>query len=117
MELREYTNKEKMVQLSGDESQCKAAEIVAAVTAIAQERGLSEEEAYEVFLYGKTRKEQVQEQEKHMVFAESEVDAGLLVGCAVNGIREINVMPDDEYMNYLATDCVNALFPPKTENK
>ena len=49
MELREYTNKEKMVQLSGDESQRKAAEIVAAVTAIAQERGLSEEEAYEVF--------------------------------------------------------------------
>ena len=113
MELREYTNKEKMVQLSGDESQRKAAEIVAAVTAIAQERGLSEEEAYEVFLHGKTRKEQVQEQTKHMVFAESEVDAGLLVGCAVNGIREINVMPDDEYMNYLATDCVNALFPPK----
>ena len=117
MELREYTNKEKMVQLSGDESQRKAAEIVAAVTAIAQERGLSEEEAYEVFLYGKTRKEQVQEQAKHMVFAESEVDAGLLVGCAANGIRRINVMPDDEYMNYLATDCVNALFPPKTENK
>jgi len=117
MELREYTNKEKMVQLSGDESQRKAAEIVAAVTAIAQERGLSEEEAYEVFLHGKTRKEQVQEQEKHMVFAESEVDAGLLVGCAANGIRRINVMPDDEYMNYLATDCVNALFPPKTENK
>ena len=112
MELREYTNKEKMVQLSGDESQRKAAEIVAAVTAIAQERGLSEEEAYEVFLHGKTRKEQVQEQAKHMVFAESEVDAGLLVGCAANGIREINVMPDDEYMNYLATDCVNALFPP-----
>lgn len=111
MELREYTNKEKMVQLSGDESQ--TAEIVAAVTAIAQERGLSEEEAYEVFLYGKTRKEQVQEQAKHMVFAENEVDAGLLVGCAMNGIREINVMPDDEYMNYLATDCVNALFPPK----
>lgn len=117
MELREYTNKEKMVQLSGDESQRKAAEIVAAVTAIAKERGLSEEEAYEVFLHGKTRKEQVQEQEKHMVFAESEVDAGLLVGCAANGIRRINVMPDDEYMNYLATDCVNALFPPKTENK
>ena len=113
MELREYTNKEKMVQLSGDESQRKAAEIVATVTAIAQERGLSEEEAYEVFLHGKTRKEQVQEQAKHMVFAESEVDAGLLVGCAANGIREINVMPDDEYMNYLATDCVNALFPPK----
>lgn len=113
MELREYTNKEKMVQLSGDESQRKAAEIVAAVTAIAQERGLSEEEAYEVFLYGKTRKEQVQEQAKHMGFAENEVDAGLLVGCAMNGIREINVMPDDEYMNYLATDCVNALFPPK----
>lgn len=113
MSLREYTNKEKMVQLSADESQRKAAEIVAAVTAIAQERGLSEEEAYEVFLHGKTRKEQVQEQAKHMVFAESEVDAGLLVGCAVNGIREINVMPDDEYMNYLATDCVNALFPPK----
>lgn len=113
MELREYTNKEKMVQLSGDESQRKAAEIVAAVTAIAQERGLSEEEAYEVFLYGKTRKEQVQEQAKHIVFAENEVDAGLLVGCAMNGIREINVMPDDEYMNYLATDCVNALFPPK----
>ena len=117
MTLREYTNKEKMVQLSGDESQRKAAEIVAAVTAIAKERGLSEEEAYEVFLHGKTRKEQVQEQEKHMVFAESEVDAGLLVGCAANGIRRINVMPDDEYMNYLATDCVNALFPPKTENK
>ena len=115
MELREYTNKEKMVQLSGDESQRKAAEIVAAVTAIAQERGLSEEEAYEVFLHGKTRKEQVQEQAKHMVFAESEVDAGLLVGCAANGIREINVMPDDEYMNYLATDCVNALFPPKNK--
>lgn len=113
MELREYTNKEKMVQLSGDESQRKAAEIVAAVTAIAQERELSEEEAYEVFLHGKTRKEQVQEQAKHMVFAESEVDAGLLVGCAANGIRRINVMPDDEYMNYLATDCVNALFPPK----
>ena len=113
MELREYTNKEKMVQLSGDESQRKAAEIVATVTAIAQERGLSEEEAYEVFLHGKTRKEQVQEQAKHMVFAESEVDAGLLVGCAANGIRRINVMPDDEYMNYLATDCVNALFPPK----
>lgn len=113
MELREYTNKEKMVQLSADESQRKAAEIVAAVTAIAKERGLSEEEAYEVFLHGKTRKEQVQEQEKHMVFAESEVDAGLLVGCAANGIRRINVMPDDEYMNYLATDCVNALFPPK----
>lgn len=117
MNLRKYTNKEKMVQLSGDESQRKAAEIVAAVTAIAKERGLSEEEAYEVFLHGKTRKEQVQEQEKHMVFAESEVDAGLLVGCAANGIRRINVMPDDEYMNYLATDCVNALFPPKTENK
>ena len=117
MNLCEYTNKEKMVQLSGDESQRKAAEIVAAVTAIAKERGLSEEEAYEVFLHGKTRKEQVQEQEKHMVFAESEVDAGLLVGCAANGIRRINVMPDDEYMNYLATDCVNALFPPKTENK
>lgn len=115
MELREYTNKEKMVQLSGDESQRKAAEIVAAVTAIAQERGLSEEEAYEVFLHGKTRKEQVQEQAKHMVFAESEVDAGLLVGCAANGIRRINVMPDDEYMNYLATDCVNALFPPKNK--
>lgn len=117
MNLREYMNKEKMVQLSGDESQRKAAEIVAAVTAIAKERGLSEEEAYEVFLHGKTRKEQVQEQAKHMVFAESEVDAGLLVGCAANGIRRINVMPDDEYMNYLATDCVNALFPPKTENK
>lgn len=117
MELREYTNKEKMVQLSADESQRKAADIVAAVTAIAQERGLSEEEAYEVFLHGKTRKEQVQEQAKHMVFAESEVDAGLLVGCAVNGIREINVMPDDEYMNYLATDCVNTLFPLKKENK
>ncbi len=117
MNLREYMNKEKMVQLSGDESQRKAAEIVAAGTAIAKERGLSEEEAYEVFLHGKTRKEQVQEQAKHMVFAESEVDAGLLVGCAANGIRRINVMPDDEYMNYLATDCVNALFPPKTENK
>lgn len=66
-----------------------------------------------IIIYGKTRKEQVQEQAKHMIFAESEVDAGLLVGCAVNGIRGINVMSDDEYMNYLATDCVNALFPPK----
>ena len=113
MELREYANKEKMVQLSADESQRKAAEIMAAVTAIAQERGISEEEAYEVFLHGKIRKEQVQA--KHMVFAESEVDAGLLVGCAANGIRRINVMPDDEYMNYLATDCVNALFPPRSK--
>ena len=48
-----------------------------------------------------------------MVFAESEVDVGLLAGCAAHGIREINVMPDDEYMNHLATDCVDALFPPK----
>lgn len=52
-----------------------------------------------------------------MVFAESEVDAGLLAGCAANGIREISVMPDDEYMNYLATDCVDALFPPKNGNQ
>ena len=81
MNLREYTNKEKMVQLSGDESQRKAAEIVAAVTAIAKERGLSEEEAYEVFLHGKTRKEQVQEQEKHMVLRKVRSMPGCWLGC------------------------------------
>ncbi len=101
MELREYTDKEKMVQLSADESQRKAAEIMAAVTAIAQERGLSEEEAYEVFLHGKTRKEQVQEQTKHMVFAESEVTPALLAGLADKGVREISILPDDEYAAYL----------------
>lgn len=63
------------------------------------------------------RDERLQEQAKQMVFAESEVDAGLLAGCAANGIREISVMPDDEYMNYLATDCVDALFPPKNGNQ
>ncbi len=101
MELREYTDKEKMVQLSADESQRKAAEIMAAVTAIAQERGLSEEEAYEVFLHGKTRKEQVQEQTKHMVFAEREVTPALLAGLADKGVREISILPDDEYAAYL----------------
>ena len=111
--LRKFTKAEEMLRLSESEQREKAQEMMAFVNQIAQERGISEEEAYGIFYRGKTKREQLQEQAKQMVFAESEVDAGLLAGCAANGIREISVMPDDEYMNYLATDCVDALFPPK----
>ena len=115
--LRKFTKAEEMLRLSETERIEKAQEMMAFVNQMAEERGISEESAYRIFYHGTRRNEQLQEQAKQMVVSESEVDAGLLVGCAVNGIRGINVMPDDEYMNYLATDCVNALFPPKTENK
>lgn len=111
--LRKFTKAEEMLRLSETERIEKAQEMMAFVNQMAEERGISEEAAYRIFYYGTRRNEQLQEQAKQMVVSESEVDAGLLVGCAVNGIRGINVMPDDEYMNYLATDCVNALFPPK----
>lgn len=101
MNLREFADKAKMNSLSAVDRYIKANDIVVAVTKIAEERGISEEEAYEVFLYGKTRKEQLQEQAKQIVFAESEITADLLVGLADNGIREINIAPDDEYMEYL----------------
>lgn len=111
--LRKFTKAEEMLRLSETERIEKAQEMMAFVNQMAEERGISEESAYRIFYHGTRRNEQLQEQAKQMVVSESEVDAGLLVGCAVNGIRGINVMPDDEYMNYLATDCVNALFPPK----
>lgn len=111
--LRKFTKAEEMLRLSETERIEKAQEMMAFVNQIAEERGISEEAAYRIFYHGTRRNEQLQEQAKQMVVSESEVDAGLLVGCAVNGIRGINAMPDDEYMNYLATDCVNALFPPK----
>ena len=102
-----------MLSLSESEQRKKAQELMDLAEKIAHSEGISEEETYNRYLTYKPRNEQLQEQAKQMVFAESEGDVGLLAGCAAHGIREINVMPDDEYMNHLATDCVDALFPPK----
>lgn len=115
--LRKFTRTGAMLSLSESERREKAQELMDLAEKIAYSEGISEEEAYNRYLKYRPRDEQLQEQAKQMVFAESEVDAGLLAGCAANGIREISVMPDDEYMNYLATDCVNALFPPKNGNQ
>ena len=112
-EWRKFTRAGAMLNLSESEQREKAQELVNLAEKIAHSEGISEEEAYNRYLKYRPRDEQLQERVKHMVFAESEVDAGLLAGCAANGIREISVMPDDEYMNHLATDCVDALFPPK----
>lgn len=111
--LRKFTRIGAMLSLSESEQRKKAQELMDLAEKIAHSEGISEEEAYNRYLTYKPRNEQLQEQAKQMVFAESEVDVGLLAGCAAHGIREINVMPDDEYMNHLATDCVDALFPPK----
>ena len=112
-ELRKFTRAGAMLSLSESEQRKKAQELMDLAEKIAYSEGISEEEAYNRYLKYRPRNEQLQEQAKQMVFAESEVDVGLLAGCAAHGIREINVMPDDEYMNHLATDCVDALFPPK----
>ena len=116
-ELRKFTRAGAMLSLSESEQRKKAQELMDLAEKIAYSEGISEEEAYNRYLKYKPINEQLQEQAKRMVFAESEVDAGLLAGCAANGIREISVMPDDEYMNHLATDCVDALFPPKNGNQ
>lgn len=116
-ELRKFTRTGAMLSLSESERREKAQELMDLAEKIAYSEGISEEEAYNRYLKYRPRDERLQEQAKQMVFAESEVDAGLLAGCAANGIREISVMPDDEYMNYLATDCVDALFPPKNGNQ
>ena len=88
--------------LSLDESALNAQMIVKEVERIARERGLSEEEAYEVLLYGKTKKEMMQEKAEEIIFKESEVDLGLLDGLAKNNVRSINEVSDDEYEDVLA---------------
>ena len=100
-DLRKWTNKAEMIKLSDAERVEKAKKIMEEVARIAKKRGLSEEDAYEVFLTGKTRKEQLQEEAKRIVFAESEVNAELLDALAKNGVREINIVPDDEYIEQI----------------
>ena len=112
-ELRKFTRAGAMLSLSESEQRKKAQELMDLAEKIAYSEGISEEEAYNRYLKYRPRNEQLQEQAKQMVFAESEVDVGLLAGCAAHGIREINVMPDDAYINSFAIDCVDALFPPK----
>lgn len=116
-ELRKFTRAGAMLSLSESEQRAKAQELMNLAEKIAHSEGISEEEAYNRYLKYKSGDEQLQEQAKQMVFAESEVDAGLLAGCAAHGIREINVMPDDGYINSCATDCVDALFQPKRKSR
>ena len=85
--LRKFTKAEEMLRLSETERIEKAQEMMAFVNQMAEERGISEESAYRIFYHGTRRNEQLQEQAKQMVVSESEVDAGLLVGCAL--IEEI----------------------------
>lgn len=52
VELRSSMNRENMVQLSGADQQQAAQKVVVIVERIAKERGISEEEAYKMFLKG-----------------------------------------------------------------
>lgn len=52
VELRSSMNRENMVQLSGADQQQVAQKVVVIVERIAKERGISEEEAYKMFLKG-----------------------------------------------------------------
>ena len=52
VELRSSMNRENMVQLSGADQQQAAQKVVAIVERIAKEKGISEEEAYKMFLKG-----------------------------------------------------------------
>ena len=100
--LNMVKKRDSVENLSLDESAINAQMIVKEVEKIASERGLSEEEAYEVLLYGKTKKEMLQEQAEEIIFKESEVDLGLFDGLAKNNVRSINVVSDDEYEDVLA---------------
>ena len=52
VELRSSMNRKNMVQLSGADQQQAAQKVVAIVERIAKEKGISEEEAYKMFLKG-----------------------------------------------------------------
>lgn len=52
VELRNSMNRENMVQLSGADQRQAAQKVVAIVAKIVKERGISEEEAYKMFLKG-----------------------------------------------------------------
>lgn len=95
--LRLYTNKEEMAKLTVEQMEQKAKEIRQYVEKKAVEKGVSEEEAYEEFRTGKTRKERLQEQADKFILAESEVTIGLLDKMASAGIRSIQIVPDEEY--------------------
>lgn len=108
-ELREYTKKAKMMELSYEERQAKAMEIMAEAQKIARERGISEEEGFEVFLYGRTQKELQKEQMREVVVPESQFHPSMLATCNEN-VRSIKVVSDKEYMESIATDAVEAFL-------
>ena len=101
-ELRKYTTRKAMLQLDPKEAQRISQEIMVMVEKIMSRRGVSEEEAYKIFLGEEEKQKQIQKAAEELVFCESEVTLNLLDSLGKQGIRSINIVPDDEYEKVLA---------------
>ena len=55
----------------------------------------------------------MQEQADELIFMESEMTLGLLDALTRNGVRRVNVVPDDEYQSDLFDKWLQEQFPKK----
>lgn len=108
-ELKKYTKKAKMMELPFEEQQAKAMEIMAEAQKIARERGISEEEGFEVFVYGKPQKELLQAKMSEIVVPESQFTPSMLFSFDDN-VRSITVVSDEEYMDSVAIEAMEAFL-------
>jgi len=74
---------------------------------IAEIMQIPDDEAYKMYIkrvkvrFEESEKKKFHESIKNTVFAASEVTPELMDALAKNGIRSINVIPDDEYESYI----------------
>ena len=105
-----------MLSLSESERREKAQELMDLAEKIAYSEGISEEEAYNRYLKYRPEMSGCRSRQNRWFLQRARSMQVCWLG-VLRTVSEISVMPDDEYMNYLATDCVDALFPPKNGNQ
>lgn len=86
-----------MARLSREEQQKVARMIEKRMQEIAEQENISEEEAYEQFRKRNKEPDPLQVQADKLIFAESEMTPEFMMALAEKGIRNVQVVPDEEY--------------------
>lgn len=96
-QLYRYTDRQTMARLSREEQQKVARMIEKRMQEIAEQENISEEEAYEQFRKRNKEPDPLQVQADKLIFAESEMTPEFMMALAEKGIRNVQVVPDEEY--------------------
>lgn len=104
-DLRKYTRKSELYKLSAEEQTEKMKLVMKEVEKINAYTGVSEEAAYNLFLFLNGYDVPSELDGQKIAFSESELTPDLLSNLAENNVRSVKVMSDESiaagYMDYL----------------